>query len=154
MSDLIPRITIITDASVRFMDIHSSGEKGRGYSTGAAILIDDDSGKVLGEYSQYFGELSVGEAEYQAVILGLSKASDISRGFIRAWSDSQFVVDQLNGEARVRGGKIRKLYYEAKRLEQKFLRVKYFHHNRASFLARKAHNLAEKEYKQSLRPTV
>lgn len=148
MNNLVSRVTVITDAGVRFMDIHSSGEKGKGYSTGAAILIDDKYGKVLGEYSEYFGELSVGEAEYQAVILGLNKALGVSRGFITVWSDSQFVVKQLSGEARVRGGKIRKLYYEAKSLEHKFSRVNYFHHNRTSFLARKAHNLVEKEYKK------
>lgn len=148
MNDSIPKITVITDAGVRFQDVHNTGEKGKGYSTGAAILIDDDSGRVVGEYSKSFGELSVGEAEYQAVIFGLNKASEISKGIVTTWSDSQFVVKQLRGEARIRGNRIKKLYYEVKRLEQNFSNVKYFHHNRTSFLARKSHNLASLEYKE------
>lgn len=148
MNNLVSRITVVADAGVRFEDIHSSGEKGRGYATGAAILINDDSGRIIGEYSEYFGDLSVGEAEYQAVIFGLNKASEVSRGSVTVWSDSQFVVKHLNGEFYVKDEEIKKLHFEVKRLEQNFSKVRYLHHNRISFLAREAHNLAQEEYKK------
>ncbi len=68
----------------------------------AGIVIEDDHGRVLWQEGRYLGETTNNVAEYQALLLGLKKASELGRGALVVRMDSELVVKQLQGGYRVK----------------------------------------------------
>ncbi len=142
------KIKLVTDACCHIASSNIPGRIGKGYSAGG-ILILDYSDQIIREVSKFFGEMTVPEAEYNAIIFALDEASADGRGEVEVWSDSEFVIRQMNGEYAIRSEKMKRLYDEVRRLERRFLKtVKYFHHPRNSPLAQRADTLAEQEYRR------
>ena len=69
---------------------------------GAGASIQDERGRVIGEVSQYLGETTNNQAEYQALLLGLVKAHNLKIKHLEVFLDSELVVKQLNGQYRVK----------------------------------------------------
>ena len=107
------------------------------------VVVETEYGAVIELWGEYIGVATNNEAEYRAIISGLSFLRDIGyRGHVQVYSDSELVVNQLNGVYRVRSGKLKKLYDEVKRLEANFSEVKYIHVDRA--MNRRADSIANK----------
>jgi ribonuclease HI len=85
-------IRLYTDGACR-------GNPGEG---GIGVVIKDEGGNVLGALKQYIGPCTNNEAEYRALLLGLEEA--VRRGYRRLeiFMDSELVVNQINGDYRVR----------------------------------------------------
>jgi probable phosphoglycerate mutase len=77
------------------------------------VVLMDPDGQPIAEISEPIGPAINTVAEYQALIEGLKLAR--SRGIqrIRVFLDSELVVDQVNGHAKVRKDQIRPLHAEA-----------------------------------------
>jgi ribonuclease HI len=77
------------------------------------VILRNADGHVIAEISKRIGPAINTVAEYRALIEGLKLAR--SRGIqrIRVFLDSELVVDQLNGRAKVRKEHIRPLHTEA-----------------------------------------
>lgn len=103
------------------------GSRGNPGPSGAGVVIKDSSKKIVFSVSEYLGELTNNQAEYQALILGLKKASDVSIKNIECFLDSELLVKQLNGEYRVRDEKIKELYVLALELKKAFKKVTFTH---------------------------
>jgi ribonuclease HI len=84
------------------------------------VVLRAPDGHVIAEISERIGPAINTVAEYRALIEGLKLAR--SRGIrrIRVFVDSELVVDQLNGLAKVRKEHIRSLHTEACSLLQEF----------------------------------
>lgn len=92
----------------------------RGNPGPAAIgIIAKKSGKTLFEVSEYIGETTNNVAEYSALIRGLEEI--LIKGFHEAHfiSDSQLIVEQINGNYRVKDENLKILYHQAKALISK-----------------------------------
>ena len=84
------------------------------------VVLRDPDGHLVDEISQPIGPAINTVAEYRALIEGLKLAR--SRGIqrIRVFLDSELVVDQVNGRAKVVKEHIRPLHTEACSLLQEF----------------------------------
>jgi ribonuclease HI len=71
-----------------------------GDSASAYCIVRNDT--ILFEEASYIGVTTNNVAEYTAVIMGLEKAKDFTRGPIVVVSDSQLAIYQLRGTWRVR----------------------------------------------------
>lgn len=83
---------------------------------GAAIYLETDGGELMeiAAISQYIGEATNNEAEYEAVIAGLDAAKDLGAVQIEIRADSELVVKQLNGEYRVKSPNLKPLHARAR----------------------------------------
>jgi len=142
------KLKVVCDACCHVPNAHLLSRGGKGKSAGGVIFIDEN-GAVVSEFGIYLGELTPPQAEYGTLIKAIDKASAICRDHIEVWSDSEFVVKQLNGDYGIKSENMKPLYDEVKKLEGRFRTVKYFHHGRSATLAKKADQLAEREYRKN-----
>jgi ribonuclease HI len=93
-----------------YVDGASRGNPG---PAGIGFLIMDEDGSLVVEEGQYIGETTNNVAEYRALIAGIRAAISHRPEEVRAFSDSQLLVRQINGEYRVRHENLIPLYQEA-----------------------------------------
>ena len=88
------------------------------------VVLRDPDGHPLAEISERIGRAINTVAEYRALIEGLKLAR--SRGIrrLRVYIDSELVVDQVNGRAKVRAEHLRPLHAEACSLLDAFANVR------------------------------
>ena len=141
------RLRIICDACCRVPENrqHIPRAKARGKSAGGYVMLDSGD-NIIEQGAKYNGEVTVGEAEYLALIFALDRAAAFCRQNIEVWMDSEVAVNQLNGFYCLRSDKIKPLFDEIKKLELRYKSVKYFYHSRGSFWARVADKVANEEY--------
>lgn len=90
------------------------------------VITDLRGGK---EYSKYIGEATNNEAEYQAVIFALKKAKHLfgkekSKNLeIEIKSDSELLVNQLNGQFKIKEKNLQPLFLEVWNLKLDFAKV-------------------------------
>ncbi len=105
-------LTVYTDGASR-------GNPGK---SGAGIFIIDEDNKKTTSLKQYLGILTNNEAEYRAFIIALeylykSKFTNGAEIFnILFLSDSQLLINQINGVYSVKSPNIIPLYNKAKKL--------------------------------------
>lgn len=97
-----------------------------GPAAGAAILYDNE-GNVICKGSEYYGTATNNQAEYKALMLGLTLAIEKNISYIAAFLDSELVVKQLNGQYKVKDSALASLFSAVKNLESKFSSVTYSH---------------------------
>ena len=84
------------------------GSRGNPGPAAFGVLICDDKGDVFKKYSQYLGETTNNEAEYQGLIFALKKAralfgkEKIKKIPIEIKSDSEFLIKQMKGEYKIK----------------------------------------------------
>ena len=98
---------------VLYTDGASRGNPG---PAGAGAVLLDSRQKVLGESWKYLGETTNNEAEYQALVLGLTLAREKGLKHLRLRSDSELVVRQLQGRYKVKHPRLQILFKKAKGL--------------------------------------
>lgn len=92
--------------------------------------LDADS-RGIKEYSEYIGEATNNEAEYQAVIFALKKIKHLlgkekSKNLeIEIKSDSELLVNQLNGRYKIKEKNLQPLFLEIWNLKPDFALVKF-----------------------------
>jgi len=82
---------------------------------GIGVVIKRN-GKVIKEISDSLGQGTNNIAEYKAVIRAMREAKKLKVKGIVINSDSQLVVNQLNGKFRVKNEGLKPAYKEAKKL--------------------------------------
>jgi ribonuclease HI len=88
-------------------------------------------GVVIGDkkYGEYIGKTTNNVAEYQAVIFALKKARQLigktkaKEANLEIRSDSQLMINQLNGKYKIKDEKLKPLFVEIWNLKQDFKSV-------------------------------
>jgi ribonuclease HI len=88
------------------------------------VVLRDPDGHLIAEISEQIGPAINTVAEYRALIQGLKLARSHGIQRIRVFLDSELVVDQVNGRAKVRKEHIRPLHAEASSLLQEFPNIR------------------------------
>ena len=101
--------------------LHTDGAS-RGNPGPAAIgaVIKDGQGRVLGKISRRIGRTTNNQAEYQAVIAALEEAIRLGVAGVVIKSDSELVVQQINGRYRVKNPALKPLHQRVRELQSLF----------------------------------
>lgn len=116
-----------TDTFILYVDGAAKGNPGPA-GIGIQIRKDDD---VLHEACDYIGKTTNNAAEYQALIRGLQLVRQFGAEGVNVISDSELVVNHMNGRYRVKSESLRPLYLEAARLSKEFDRFHISHVDRS-----------------------
>lgn len=85
----------------------------------------DSSGEVLLEHAEQIGDATSNEAEYRALIIGLSACQKYVRERIHCFADSELMVKQLNGEYPVTDPRLKQLAERVQRLARHVRQVSF-----------------------------
>jgi ribonuclease HI len=88
------------------------------------VVLRDPDGHLIAEISERIGPATNTVAEYRALIAGLKLARSCGIQRIRVFLDSELVVDQVNGRAKVGKEYIRPLHMEACSLLKEFPNIR------------------------------
>lgn len=111
-----------------YTDGGSRGNPGPG---ALGVVFCNEKGEIFKKYSEYLGEATNNEAEYQAVIFALKKFKALfgkklaESSEIELKSDSELLVRQLNGEYKILEQKIQGLFIAVWNLKIDFKKVKF-----------------------------
>ena len=101
-------------------------------------------------YSEYLGETTNNEAEYQAIIFALKKIKHLignkkaKQSIIEIRSDSELITKQLNGENKIKEKNLQELFITVWNLKQDFKKVSFI------YIPREENKEADKLVNQAL----
>jgi ribonuclease HI len=108
--------------------IHSDGgARGNPGPAGIGVVISDLNGNEIKAVKEYIGEATNNQAEYKALIRGLTEAISMQAEKVTCNLDSELVVKQLNGQYKIKEPGLQVLAAEALRLTPKFKQIKFQH---------------------------
>jgi len=93
--------------------------------SGIGVVIYDEKKKKIKEVKKYIGLTTNNVAEYKALIQGLKESKKLLPQSVNVFSDSQLLINQMNGRFRINNRDLGKLFQQAKNLEGKFEKVTY-----------------------------
>lgn len=114
--------------------LHTDGGA-RGNPGPAAIgvvieLEKDGETEVIAELGETIGIATNNVAEYRAIIRGLEEAERLGADTVTCLLDSLLVVEQLNGNYRVKSADMKPLHARVQELRQRFALVTFQHVSR------------------------
>jgi ribonuclease HI len=114
--------------------LHTDGGA-RGNPGPAAIgvvieLEKDGETEVIAELGETIGIATNNVAEYRAIIRGLEEAERLGADTVTCLLDSLLVVEQLNGNYRVKSADMKPLHARVRELRQRFALVTFQHVSR------------------------
>lgn len=113
--------------SYETLQIYSDGgARGNPGPAGIGVVIKDND-KIIKEISEYIGETTNNQAEYQAIHAGLKEAKELEAKELDCFLDSELVVNQLNKKYKVKDQEIGKWFIKIHNLLLSFKKVN-FHH--------------------------
>ena len=107
------------------------GSRGNPGPSAIGVVISDEKGKAIKEYSESIGVHTNNEAEYEAVVFALKKVKALyGKKLVKSIeteirSDSEFLIKQLNGEYKVMEPNIQALFLKVWNLKIDFKKVKF-----------------------------
>jgi len=96
------------------------GARGNPGPAGYGVVLEDEIGRPVAELSEFLGRQTNNYAEYSALLAALNYT--LGRGFkaLKAISDSELLVKQINGEYKVSSPTLKDLHSRAMNLLDKF----------------------------------
>lgn len=111
------KLSLFTDGGAR-------GNPGPGAA--GAVLVTD-SGEKIKELGKFLGVCTNNEAEYQALIMGLTACKEKDATEVICFLDSELIVKQLLGEYRVKSATLAGFYKKVLDLARGFKQIEYKH---------------------------
>ena len=106
--------------AIIYTDGGSRGNPGPG---ALGVVVTDESGKVLKEYSHYLGEVTNNQAEYEAVVFALRKAKQLRIKEVELRVDSELIGYQLLGKYKIKDPDLQPLFIKAWNLRLDYEKV-------------------------------
>lgn len=109
------------------------GARGNQGPAAIGVVIANEKGAAIKKYSQYLGEKTNNEAEYEAVIFALKKVKalfgkeKIKKMEIEIRSDSELIVNQLNHQFKIEEEHLQKLFIKIWNMLIDFGEVKFMY---------------------------
>lgn len=118
----------VPDTSSRKLTIHIDGAaRGNPGHAGIGGVVRDKDGKELFSVSEYIGETTNNIAEYSALIFALQALPRFQAEELEIYSDSELIVQQLNGAYKVKNQNLKVYFGWVKRLLANYRKV-HIHH--------------------------
>jgi ribonuclease HI len=109
------------------------GARGNPGPAAIGVVIDlekDGETEVIAELGETIGIATNNVAEYRAIIRGLEEAERLGADTVTCLLDSLLVVEQLNGNYRVKSADMKPLHARVQVLRQRFALVTFQHVSR------------------------
>jgi len=106
------------------------GARGNPGPAAAAYVLAIAGGETI-EAGDYLGEATNNQAEYEALLRGLSRAREAAVTNLAVFMDSELIVKQMSGEYRIKNADLKILYDKVCSLIAAFDRVTFEHVPRA-----------------------
>jgi ribonuclease HI len=82
------------------------GARGAPGLAAIGYLVEDETGTRLAEHAESIGTASAAEAEYRALLAGLTCANELGLDRVTARSDSRLLIAHVNGERHIRNARL------------------------------------------------
>lgn len=128
----IAKVHLYTDGGSRGNQFTEGGKAAIG------MILCNECDEIIMKHKQYLGKATNNQAEYTALITGLNLVKNFHSRFVVCFSDSQLMINQLNGLYKIKDPKLQKLVMKVKELERDFKSVKYIHIPRENKILKKA----------------
>lgn len=98
-----------------------------------AAVFKNEKEKVIKEYAKFLGIKTNNVAEYEGLILALNKAKQlfgkekIKKIQFEIYSDSQLLVNQLNGNYKIENKELQNLFIKYWNIKTDFVKIKIIH---------------------------
>jgi ribonuclease HI len=113
---------------LEFAKIYTDGgSRGNPGHSAAAYVIMDAADNIIEQTGQYIGVATNNQAEYAAFDRALKRARELGIDKIELYSDSQLVVNQLNGIYKVKNPELAPYYRDVKALADSFKKIIFTH---------------------------
>ena len=103
------------------------GARGNPGPAGIGAVLYNENKKIIAEVSEYIGETTNNQAEYQAVIAAFAKAKELKAKELDFYLDSELVVKQLNREYKVKNEELAPLFLKIYNESLSFKKVNFTH---------------------------
>jgi len=126
------------------------GSRGNPGPAAIGVLFCNEKGNCFRKFSEYLGKMTNNEAEYKAAIFALKKFKSIfgkklaKETEIEIRSDSELLVNQMNGKYKILEENLQPLFLELWNLRLDFKKVKF------RLIPRKKNKEADKLVNQTL----
>jgi len=126
------------------------GSRGNPGEGAIGVVLSDERGNIIKSYGEKIGFCTNNEAEYKALIFGLKKikqviGKDKIKGYeIEVRSDSELLINQMNGKYKIQEEKIGKLFLEVWNLRVELPNINFV------AIKRELNKLADKMVNQTL----
>jgi len=120
------------------------GSRGNPGDSACAYVICDMDDNVVEKSGYYMGMATNNQAEYYGFKKGLERARDLGIDKITLFSDSQLVVNQMNGFYKVKNQELAPIYQEITALAESFEKITFVH------VPRELNKIADKEVNRIL----
>ncbi len=90
------------------------GSRGNPGPAAVGAVLKTEKGEILKEKGKYIGKATNNEAEYQALIEGLKLAQKYNPERLICFLDSNLVVNQINGNWKIKKAHLRKLVFKVR----------------------------------------
>ena len=123
------------------------GARGNPGPAASAFVVFDSSGQVIHHLGKYLGEGTNNQAEYEAVLMAVNwLGQNYPQAEVEFRLDSQLVVNQLQGNFKIKNPSLNKIYSQINNLIlEKQLKI-----NRFSYVPRGRNYLADNLVNQTL----
>jgi ribonuclease HI len=117
-----PTEAMLLDEAKMYTDGGSRGNPGQSACAFVICKLDDT---VVEKSGYYMGIATNNQAEYLGMIKGLERARDLGINEVRLHSDSQLVVNQMNGFYKVKNQELAPLHQQLKDLANSFEKISF-----------------------------
>lgn len=103
------------------------GARGNPGPAGIGAVLKNEAGTIVAEISEFIGETTNNQAEYKAVIYAIEKAKELGALFLDFYLDSLLVVEQLNGNYKVKHKDLAPLFVKVHNARLGFKKTTFTH---------------------------
>ena len=126
------------------------GSRGNPGPSATGVVFCNERGQVIKKYSEFLGEATNNEAEYQAVVFALKKfkalfGNKLAKSTeVELRADSELLINQLTGHYKILEPKIQQLFLAVWNLKLDFKKIKF------KFVPREKNKEADKLVNEAL----
>lgn len=117
---------------MRFLAYIDGAARGNPGPAGAGVYVEADGDRPAEELFEPLGRQTNNVAEYSALLLALTRAEELEAQDVEIRSDSRLLVEQVNGNFRVKAEHLKPLVSDAVRRAKRFRRFSIRHVRRES----------------------
>lgn len=103
------------------------GSRGNPGISGCGAVLYDENKKKEAIAKEYCGVQTNNFAEYKGLILGLGLAKENSITDLDVFMDSNLIVEQMNGNFKVKNAGLKPLFEKAKNISNDFHKISFVH---------------------------